>query len=234
MGPCGEEAAGRARDTACPAPPPAVGAQGLGSKAVLSAGGLLSCPGLWEGPWAPAGCREVGGLVPAALFPAGLLHQGSPPGEGGNALPSQGPGAERHISETLPLSHLPATPCSSAKPWALPGTQVAPGDAHGHRVTQRCAQPPKAGGCSQDTHTHVQMQDGTPPTPARSLGARPRWPPRGPRAGAHAGPAPCQGWRRGRRHVLCAGVFQSRESRKETPLEILKNRNHLLREEGRR
>ena len=165
MGPCGEEAAGRARDTACPAPPPAVGAQGLGSKAVLSAGGLLSCPGLWEGPWAPAGCREVGGLVPAALFPAGLLHQGSPPGEGGNALPSQGPGAERHISETLPLSHLPATPCSSAKPWALPGTQVAPGDAHGHRVTQRCAQPPKAGGCSQDTHTHVQMQDGTPPLP---------------------------------------------------------------------
>lgn len=49
-GRCGEEGARRARDTVCPVPPPTcclhAGAQGLGSRATLSEGGLLSCPGL--------------------------------------------------------------------------------------------------------------------------------------------------------------------------------------------
>lgn len=80
MGPCDEEAARRARDTACRVLPPTrcppVGAQGLESRAALSEGDLLSCPGLRKGPGGPAGCQEVMGLVPAALFPTVLLQQG--------------------------------------------------------------------------------------------------------------------------------------------------------------
>lgn len=83
-GPCGEEAARRARDTVCPVPPPACGAQSLESRAALSEGDLLSCPGLWGGPGAPAGCQEVVGLAPAALFPT-VLQEGSPPK--GRAMP---------------------------------------------------------------------------------------------------------------------------------------------------
>lgn len=77
-GPCGEEAARSARDTACRVPPPAccspVGAPGLGSEAAPSERGL------WGGPGAPAGCREVAGLVPVALFPTVLPRGGSSPG----------------------------------------------------------------------------------------------------------------------------------------------------------
>lgn len=86
MGPCGEEAARSARDTVCRVLPPAcclpVGAQGLASKTALSDRDLLSCPGLWKGPGAPAGCREVVGLVPAALFPTALLQSGISPRQG--------------------------------------------------------------------------------------------------------------------------------------------------------
>lgn len=85
MGPCGEEAARCARDTVCRVLPPAcclpVGAQGLGSKTALSDRDL-SCPGLWKEPGAPAGCREVVGLVPAALFPTALLQPGISPRQG--------------------------------------------------------------------------------------------------------------------------------------------------------
>lgn len=73
MGPCGEEAARCARDTVCPVPSPTrclhVGAQGLGSRALLSEGDLQSCPRLWKGSGAPAGGQEAAGLGLLPSFP---------------------------------------------------------------------------------------------------------------------------------------------------------------------
>lgn len=122
-GPCDEEAARRARDTVCPVPPPppsACRSPGPGKQGCLLGGGLLSCPGLWKGPGAPAGCREVMGLVSTAFFPRVLFQQGSSSrwcgGGGGDALGLQALGLS---DDFVAFVLLPAPHCPSAKTWTL-------------------------------------------------------------------------------------------------------------------
>lgn len=182
-GPCGEEAARCARDTVCRAPPPAcclpVGAQGLGSKDALSEGDLLSCPGLWKGPGAPAGCWEVVGPVPAALFPTALLHPGISPrrrvGEG-VAMPwvSRALGLSDHFIGTAfvsPSCHL----LSSCQTLDFATTQATNDEVHGHLVTQMWTESPKAGDASKTPKGGCRA--GIPGAPMSSLShksARPR------------------------------------------------------------
>lgn len=126
MGRCGEEVARRARDTVCPGPSPArcllAGAQGLGSRALLSEGDLRSCPSLWKGSGAPAGCQEVSGLgaccllsrsLPARKFPRG----GEGAGEDG-AGPCLGLGDSFRDTAFVP-SH--ATHLAKPTTWLLLG-----------------------------------------------------------------------------------------------------------------
>lgn len=86
-GPCSEEAACRARDTACPAPPPACGGSGAGKQDRPFRGGPPELPWplerTWGSSWLPGGGR-AGARCP-------LSHRPSParkfPQARGRAMP---------------------------------------------------------------------------------------------------------------------------------------------------
>lgn len=178
MGPCSEEAACRARDTACPAPPPACGGSGAGKQACPFRGGPPELPWplerAWGSSWLPGGdgagahCPLSHRLSPARKFPQAR----------GWAMP--------WVPRALGLSDQFQRHCLC--PILLPPTVLLPnpGLCHAHRwhtMTHMVTEPlkgahnhlTKCDTLKTPTHSHVQVQDCTPRSPSR-----PPWSPFGP------------------------------------------------------
>lgn len=177
-GPCRKEAACRARDTACPAPPPAGGGSGAGKPGCPSSGDLLHGLASGEAPGLQLAAGRSRGCCPLPSFPQPSPGAGARPGVP-RAPGLNDPDERRSLCPTL----LPAIVLLPDLRLCHAHTAHVAHDNPHVTVTQRCTQPPKEGDAPQHPHPlPVQVQ-------GCSLGAWPMPAPCPPHARADRGKA---------------------------------------------